>query len=75
MVEVSVVELGENVAAQCMRSHAASVHSTGARVSALGGDMTVAQGGTRGAFRGRRAVTERRAKSANIRQIVMPISF
>ena len=38
---------------------------TGARVSALGGDMTGAQGGTRGAFRGRRAVT--RAKSANMR--------
>ena len=44
-----------------------SVHSTGARVSALGGDMTGAQGGTCGAFRGRRAVTQRRAKSANMR--------
>ena len=44
-------------------SHAASVHSTGARVSALGGDMTGPQGGTRGAFRGRRAVIQRRAKS------------
>ena len=49
------------------RSHAVSVHSTGACVSALGGDMTGSQGGTRGAFRGRRAVTQRRAKSANIR--------
>jgi len=49
------------------RSHAASVHSTGARVSTRGGNMTGAQGGTRGAFRGRRAVTQRRAKSANMR--------
>ena len=48
------------------RSHAASVHSTGARVSALGGDMTGVQGGTSGAFRGRRAVTQRRTKSAYI---------
>ena len=29
--------------------------------------MTGAQGGTSGAFRGRRAVTQRRAKSANMR--------
>ena len=28
--------------------------------------MTGAQGGRRGAFRGRRAVTQRRAKSANM---------
>jgi len=48
------------------RSHAMSVHSTGARVSALGGDLTRAQGGTSGAFRGRRTVTQSRAKSANM---------
>ena len=60
---------GKRSSVVCARSHsyAASVHSTGARVSALGRDMTGAQGGTGGAFRGRRAVTQRRAKSANMR--------